>query len=154
MYRVVALTKGDAPEIEALFKKVWPRAEEYPQGWRERRTLTRDEIVEDMERGYLYFGVRIDGKLVGIYKAIITEDGLFGEHQSVDPAYRRRGVAATMYEQFIEFARERGCKRVYVNILTSQEASERLVNRMGFKKSGVEFEQAEGMFVRRYEKSV
>ncbi len=41
-----------------------------------------------MQKGYHYFGIRIGDKLAGLYKAIITEKGLLGEHQAVDPDFR------------------------------------------------------------------
>jgi hypothetical protein len=151
---VKELSKQDAAEIEALFEKVWSSAYEYPEEWRKQRMLTREEILEEMRNGYHYFGIKLQGKLVGLYKALVTDYGLFGEHQSVDPDYRGLGLATAMYRQFINYARKQGLKRVYVNILASQIASKKIVEKMGFRKKGEEFEQAKGMKVQTYEKLV
>jgi len=151
---VKELSETDAPEIEALLKKVWSTAYEYPENWRKRRILTRVEIAREMQKGFHYFGVRMDDGLVGLYKALITENGLFGEHQSVDPDYRGFGLATAMYRQFIRFAKENNCKKVYVNTLTDQIATIKIMEKMGFHKKGPEYEQAKGMGVQMYEKNV
>jgi len=59
-----------------------------------------------------------------------------------------------MYRQLLEFAREKGFKRVVVNILPQQEASLRCVQRLGFRKRGEPWEQCRGMWVQTYEKEV
>ncbi len=152
--KVEKLTKDDALDIENLFERVWPNAYEYPEEWRRKRTLKREQIKAEMDAGYYYFGIRLNGKLVGVYKALITELGLFGEHQSVDPDYRGRGLATAMYHQFLNFAKDCGCKSVYVNILVGQTASERIVERLGFRRKGHPYEQAKGMLVQMYELEV
>jgi len=151
---VKELSEQDVAEIEALFKKVWSSAYEYPEEWRKQRMLSKKEIIEEMRQGYHYFGIKVNGKLVGLYKALITDYGLFGEHQSVDPNYRGLGLATAMYNQFIDYAKRHHIKRVYVNILASQIASKKIVEKLGFRKKGKEFEQARGMKVQTYEKLV
>jgi hypothetical protein len=151
---VKELSERDAAEIEALFKRVWPYAYEYPEEWRKRRMLTKKQIIKEMRKGYHYFGIKIHGKLVGLYKALITEKGLFGEHQTVDPNYRGLGLATAMYHQFINYARKNNLKKAYVNILASQIPSKKIVKKLGFLKEGKEFEQAKGMKVQTYAKQL
>jgi len=151
---VELLSSKDAAEIEALFKEVWPTAIEYPEEWRRKRTLSREEIMREMEAGYYYFGVRMDGRIVGLYKASIRGDSVLGEHQSVHPSYRGQGLAIIMYEQIINFAKEKKCKRIYVNILLNQIASRKCVETLGFHKKGHPYEQAKGMLVQMYEKEI
>lgn len=153
-YNVEELSKGDIEEIEELMKIVWPKATEYPEEWRIKRTLNREQIEKEMDMGYHYFGIKIDGKLAGFYKLSIVGDGCFGEHQTIHPACNGRGLAVAMYDQFIRYAKEKGCKRVFVNILTSQIASVKCVNKYGFNKKGEEYEQAKGMHVQMYEKTL
>lgn len=151
---VEPLSERDAAEIEAIFREVWPKALEYPEEWRKKRTLSKEEIVKEMREGYHYFGVRIDGKLVGVYKASIRGSDIFGEHQSVHPDYRGKGLAIAMYRQLIQFAKEKKCKRVYVNILQNQTASRRCVDELGFHEKGKPYEQIKGMMVQLYEKEI
>jgi len=151
---VKELTKEHAPQIEVLFKKVWSTAYEYPAEWRKARILTKEQILNEMNMGYHYFGVIINDKLVGFYKAKVTDDGLFGEHQSVDPDYKGIGLATAMYHQFIKFAKENNCKKVYVNTLVNQAPSIKILKKMKFRKRGQEYEQAKSMKVQTYEKDV
>ena len=92
-HRAIRLGKEDAKDISALYKEVWLKAYEYPKEWREKRAMSEEEIKKEMDSGYFFFGVRIDGKLVGVYKASITERGCFGEQQAVLPEYRDQGCS-------------------------------------------------------------
>lgn len=150
--RIVEFGEHDAEEIAELFRDVWPLAEEYPEHWRKKRMFTPVQIREDMQNGYHYFGARLEGRIVGLYKAIITDKGLYGEHQTVRPECRGTGLASAMYIQFAEYGRAHGCKRNYCNILVGQEVGERLMERFGFRPWGEPYEQAEGMLVQLYER--
>jgi len=149
--KVEPLSLKDAPEIEALFKKVWPTATEYPEEWRKKRTLSQEEIIKEMKGHYYYFGVRMDGQIVGSYKASIRGDSVMGEHQSIHPSYRGQGLAITMYKHIINFAKEKKCKKIHVNILLNQIVSRKCVEKLGFHKKGHPYEQAKGMLVQMYE---
>lgn len=152
--RVELLSSKDAAEIESLFKEVWPTAIEYPEKWRKKRTLSREEIVKEMKGDYYYFGVRVDGRIVGLYKASIKKDTVLGEHQTIHPSYQGRGLATTMYKQLINFAKKKKCKKIHVNILPNQIASKKCVDKLGFHKKGGLWEQAKEMLVQTYEKEV
>ena len=146
-------TEKDAEELENVFKKVWLKAYEYPSEWRKKRQVKKEEIVKEMRSGYHFFGSRNEkGKIVGVYKLLVTDKGCFGEQQSILPEYTGKGVASAMYEQFIEYAQAHNCKKNYVNILVTHKACIRLVEKYGFLKVGDVFEQAEGMRVQRYER--
>lgn len=151
--KVERLSENDATEIEWLLKEAWPKATEYPKKWREARVIDQKQIIGEMNAGLYYFGIRVNGKIIGFYKASTAEEAFVGEHQSVHPAYRRRGLAKVMYEHFIKFAKEIGCKKVRVNILPSQVASVKLVKKYGFTKT-IEYEQIPGMLVHLYEKKI
>ena len=49
-YKVEEFTEEDAEEISELTKIVWPKALEYPEEWRRKRILTREQVVEEMRR--------------------------------------------------------------------------------------------------------
>jgi len=150
---VERLSETDAAEVEKLLKEVWPNATEYPEKWRRSRVIGRRQIVDEMKTGFQYFGVRLNGRIVGFYKARVVGDTYIGEHQSVHPAYRGRGLARAMYEHFIQFANESGYGRIRVNILPSQVASVKLMVEFGFRKVR-EYEQILGMIVHLYEKKL
>jgi len=152
--RAITLGGEDAKDISTLYKEVWPKAYEYPKEWREKRAIREAEIKREMDSGYFFFGVRIEGKLVGVYKASITERGCFGEQQAVHPEYSAQGVASAMYEQFYEFAKANNCAVNYVNILAGNEPCERAMRRFNFYKAGEPWEQSKGMLVQTYEREV
>jgi GNAT superfamily N-acetyltransferase len=153
-HRAIKLSREDAKDISALYKEVWLEAYEYPKDWREKRAMHEEEIKKEMDSGYFFFGVRITGKLVGVYKASVTERGCFGEQQAVLPEYRDQGVASAMYEQFYEFAKANKCKVNYVNILAGNEPCERAMGKFNFYKTGEPWEQSRGMLVQTYERKV
>jgi len=150
---VKRLSETDTSEIELLLKEVWPEAEEYPKSWREMRAINQEQIVKEMNDGFIYFGIKENGRIVGFYKVLIAKSICIGEHQSVHPAYRNRGLGKAMYKHFVEFTEKIGTKRIYVNILPTHVASVKLVETFGFKKIG-EFEQISGMLVHLYEKEI
>ncbi|UCE09635.1 MAG: GNAT family N-acetyltransferase [Candidatus Thorarchaeota archaeon] len=150
--RIVEFGEEDAEELSELFRAVWLLATDYPEAWRKKRMYTRDQVVSDMRNGYHYFGSRLQGKIVGVYKAKITEKGLIGEQQTVAPVCRGTGMASAMYIQFIEYGRKHGCQRVYCNILAGQDAGERLMQKFQFRPWGEPYEQHPGMLVQLYER--
>ncbi len=153
-YPVLQLSKADAKAISALYKTVWLEAHDYPEEWREKRAMSDDEIKREMDAGYFFFGVYVKGKLVGVYKASITERGCYGEQQAVLQKYQNQGVAYAMYEQFLKFAKVNKCTVNYVNILIGNEPCERAMKTYNFYKTGEPWEQSEGMLVQTYERKV
>lgn len=150
--RIVEFDESDADELSGLMKRVWSSATDYPEDWRVRRMYSPEQIIEEMQAGYHYFGARLSGRIVGVYKAIITDKGLYGEHQTVDDSCRVSGLASAMYMQFAEFGIAHGCVRNYCNILVGQEAGEHLMKKFGFVPWGEPYEQTEGMMVQMYER--
>ncbi len=150
--RIIEFREEDAEEISELFREVWPGAIDYPESWRKKRQYSPEQIIEDMRNGYHYFGARLEGRIVGVYKAKITEKGLYGEHQTVVRGCRGTGLASAMYRQFSEYGRAHGCKRNYCNILVGQDIALRLMDKFGFRPWGKPYEQDEGMLVQMYEK--
>ena len=150
--RIIEFRNEDAEEISELFRQVWSLATEYPEYWRKERMYTPEQIAEDMRSGYHYFGSRLQGSIVGLYKAKITEKGLYGEHQTVRPECRVTGLASAMYLQFAEYGRAHGCKRNYCNILVGQEVGEKLMKKFDFRPWGEPYYQSEGMLVQMYER--
>jgi GNAT superfamily N-acetyltransferase len=149
---IIEFTEEDANEISELFRQVWPLAKEYPEHWQKTRMYASEQIVADMRNGYHYFGSRLQGSIVGLYKAKITDKGLYGEHQTVRPECRATGLASAMYLQFAEYGRAHGCIRNYCNILVGQEIGEKLMEKYGFHPWGEPYYQSEGMLVQMYER--
>ncbi len=144
----------DAEEIAAIFRRVWPNARGYPAKWRERRQLGPAAIRLEMAHGYHYFGLRRDGAIVGLYKAIVTPKGLKGEHQSVLSSALNTGLAQAMYRQFYQYALERDCQKNYCYIKSDQRSSLKIMEKFGFEAVGPVFEQAPGLSVQLFERPI
>jgi hypothetical protein len=83
-HHAIKLSREDAKDISTLYKEVWLKAYEYPKEWREKRAMREEEIKKEMDSGYLFFGVRINGKLVGVYKASVTERGSMSSQKRIN----------------------------------------------------------------------
>ncbi|MFX1476278.1 MAG: GNAT family N-acetyltransferase, partial [Promethearchaeota archaeon] len=147
---IVEFGEADAPELARLIKLVWSQATEYPTAWRRKRCLKAEEIIDEMHRGYQYFGARQAGQITGFYKTLLTPEGLLGEHQTVHPSFRHRGLVRAMYRQFLTYAWQLKTSSNYCNILVSQKGMCQLVERLGFKPDGPPYEQSPGMLVQLY----
>ncbi|MFX0169694.1 MAG: GNAT family N-acetyltransferase [Candidatus Hodarchaeota archaeon] len=144
------LTEADATEIAELLALVWPYADHIPLEWRNKRVLTANEIITEMQKGIRYFGARLNNRLVGFYKTVLTPEGVLGEHQTVHPNYRHRGLVRAMYRQFINYAREGNAPGNLCNILEDHLTMRALVESFGFRPKGSPYEQAPGMWVQLY----
>ncbi|MFX1575970.1 MAG: GNAT family N-acetyltransferase [Promethearchaeota archaeon] len=148
------LTPEDAPEISQLMALVWPNSTHIPSEWRQKRVLSPEQIIQEMQAGYHYFGARLEGRIAGFYKTMIIPDGLLGEHQTVHPDFRHRGLVRAMYRQFIDYAQELQVSANLCNILTAHETMRALVESFGFQPEGDPYEQVPGMQVQLYKRLV
>jgi len=148
------LNETDAPEIAKLLALVWPQAKHIPLAWRQKRVITAEAVVNEMSKGICYFGARLDGYLVGFYKIVETPEGLLGEHQTVHPNYRHRGLVRAMYRQFIAYAQKIQAPGNLCNILQDHQTMRALVESFGFIPKGAPYEQAPGMMVQLYFRSL
>jgi len=147
--KVEELTIKDAPAIAQLFQRVWPIATDYPEGWRTQRALSAKEIRQEIqEKQYRYFGIRMNKQIIGVYKLTIGTE-ILGEQQAVDPAYRKRGFASLMYEQFLQLGQELK-KPNCINLLVESKQMIAFVRRLGFQAMGEPYEQHPGMWVQKF----
>jgi len=147
------LTIEDAIEIAQLMALVWPKSTHIPVEWRRSRVLSPEQIINEMTSGYHYFGARIQNQIAGFYKTILKDEGLFGEHQTVHPNFRHRGLVRAMYRQFITYAKELKAPANLCNILYDHDTMRQLVESFGFQPDGEPYEQAPGMLVQLYKRS-
>lgn len=146
------LTPADAPEISQLMALVWSNSTHIPVEWRQKRVLSPEQIIREMQTGYHYFGARIEGRIAGFYKTLLKSKGLFGEHQTVHPDFRHRGLVRAMYRQFIAYAQELKAPSNLCNILTAHDTMRVLVESFGFQPEGDPYEQSPGMSVQLYKR--
>lgn len=56
---------------------------------------------------------------------------------AVHPAWRRRGIARRLLEEMFWLARQRQCRRAYLEVRRSNVAAQKLYERLGFQFFGV-----------------
>ncbi len=146
------LTPEDAPEISQLMSLVWPESIHIPAEWRHKRVLSPEQIIDEMQTGFHYFGARLEGQIAGFYKTYLKPEGLLGEHQTVHPDFRHRGLVRAMYRQFIAYACELKAPANLCNILYKHNTMRELVESFGFQPENEPYEQAPGMLVQLYKR--
>lgn len=149
---IIEFTSKDAPELSKLMDLVWSQATHIPREWRQKRVLSPDAIIEEMGHGFHYFGARLEGQIAGFYKTFLKAEGLVGEHQTVHPDFRHRGLVRAMYRQFISYAEKLDAPANLCNILFDHETMRALVESFGFHPEGEPYEQAPGMRVQLYKR--
>jgi hypothetical protein len=149
---ITEFTSEDAPELAQLMALVWPQATHIPREWRQRRILSQEDIIDEMKQGFHYFGARLEGQIAGFYKTFLKAEGLIGEHQTVHPNFRHRGLVRAMYRQFITYAEELDAPANICNILFNHDTMRALVESFGFQPEGDSYEQAPGMRVQLYKR--
>ena len=73
-----------------------------------------------------------DGMVAGYICRMLGPDELHITNIAVDPAGRRRGIAADLVADTIAFAASKGCRWIYLDVRPSNEPARALYERFGF----------------------
>src|SRR3989304_3450180 len=129
---VRSLERRDLPSIVAIEERVTGVAR--PQYWEQ-----RIEISEAIRPHWTSLVAEFDNRFVVFLfgRAGELEFGLPGtiawvETIGVDPAYRGRGIARELIEQFISSAEDHGIKRIFTLVSIGQTAMKTFFSRQGF----------------------
>ena len=129
---VRALEKRDLRSIIDMEERVTGVAR--PQYWEQ-----RIEMSEAIRPHWASLVAEFDNRFVGFLfgRAGELEFGLPGtvawvETIGVDPAYRHRGIARELIEQFISSAEDHGIKMIFTLVSSGQTEMQQFFNRQGF----------------------
>lgn len=101
---------------------------------------TRDMYVAEMEnRGVAHFFLARDehDRLIGFCSFWLVLDELHINNLAVLPEYRRQGVASALLLRTLREGGRRGARRATLEVRRSNEAAQRLYERMGFAVAGI-----------------
>ena len=83
--------------------------------------------------------VEDDGKMIGFLVGFVSPsapDEGYIHYVAVDPAYRDRGIARRLYEEFIAWVKPQGCRLLHAITAPVNETSIAFHRRMGFDVAG------------------
>jgi len=126
------LEKGDLPSIVAMEERITGVAR--PQYWEQ-----RIELSEAIRPHWASLVAEFDNRFVGFLfgRAGELEFGLPGtiawvETIGVDPAFRGRGIARELIEQFISSAEDHGIKTIFTLVTSGNTEMQNFFSRQGF----------------------
>jgi N-acetylglutamate synthase-like GNAT family acetyltransferase len=126
------LEKGDLPSIVSMEERITGVAR--PQYWEQ-----RIELSEAIRPHWASLVAEFDNRFVGFLfgRAGELEFGLPGtiawvETIGVDPAYRGRGIARELIEEFISSAEDHGIKTIFTLVSIGQTDMQSFFSRQGF----------------------
>ena len=129
---VRSLERRDLPSIVAMEERVTGVAR--PQYWEQ-----RIEMSEAIRPHWTSLVAEFDNRFVGFLfgRAGELEFGLPGtiawvETIGVDPAYRGRGIARELIEEFISSAEDHGIKTIFTLVSSGQTDMQSFFSRQGF----------------------
>lgn len=133
---VERLTHHDIPEICSLYKRVWDQFRpDLPAELVKEWEPTPLEFTSWME-GVTYFAARRDGRMVGAIGCEVTEGSCRLLHLAVDPEARRQGVATSLTNAAVEWAKHSNTTSIWIDALARFGAAAQLFKKLGFAECG------------------
>jgi len=123
-YPVVKLDASDAEQIATIMKDA------DPEFW---GMITNQQIIESISRGVNWLGIRVNGEIVSIGNARLTEwGGLIGV-VATHEAHRNRGYATSIVSQLVNQILEK-LSIAMIFVLSDNPPAIRAYEKVGFKK--------------------
>lgn len=139
--RISVATQNDVTELSGLLQLLFTQESEFaPDPLIQQRALR--SIVGRSNVGDIFIARRHD-KVLGMASLLYTVSTALGdkvawlEDMVVAPAARDQGIGSALINQAINFARERGCKRITLLTDSDNAAAHRFYEQHGFRKSSM-----------------
>ena len=138
---ITEATIADIPELCVLLESLYSQEAEFkPNHEVQARGLAA--IINSSEVGGIMVARR-SGEIIGMVNLLYTVSTALGgrvallEDVVVSPKARGLGVGSKLINQSIEFAKEKGCKRITLLTDHDNEGSHRFYQRHGFTRSSM-----------------
>lgn len=126
----------DAVEIASLYKRVWDEyREKFPDELIKARQPTTEQIKIWM-RHDTYFMAKEGPRIVGVMGCSLKHGTGLLMHMVVDRKHRKRGIGSALTEKAIEYAKENGAVKVWLDTTPRLKKAISLYEKYGFVKCG------------------
>jgi putative acetyltransferase len=135
-HRIELAKESDAAEIAALYKKVW---DEYKGRFPRKLVRARQPSVEQMKEWMLqdsYFVAKIGSRIVGVMGCSLKHGTCLLMHMVVDRRHRKRGIGSALTEKAINYAKENGANKVWLDTTPRLHEAVALYQKYGFIRCG------------------
>jgi len=135
-YRIELARESDAVEIASLSKRVWDEyCGKFPDELMRDRQPSAEQTREWM-RHDTYFVAKEGSRIVGVVGCSLKHGTCLLMHMVVDRGYRRRGVGSALTKKAIEYARESGAVKVWLDTTPRLREAIALYEKHGFVMCG------------------
>ena len=138
---ITEATIADIPELCVLLESLYSQEAEFKPN-HEVQASGLAAIINGSEVGDIMVARR-SGEIIGMVNLLYTVSTALGgraallEDMVVSPKARGLGVGSKLINQSIEFAKEKGCKRITLLTDHDNEGSHRFYQRHGFSRSSM-----------------
>lgn len=94
---------------------------------------TPETLRADVAKGWIFYGVRSGGRLLGTAKTFPRAERLYFGRLAVLPSEQGKGIGRFLVAGLERIARERGFKILECKVRQSEEANIRLYESLGFQ---------------------
>ncbi|MHA2143624.1 MAG: N-acetyltransferase family protein [Candidatus Thorarchaeota archaeon] len=135
-YTIRVADKTDAKQISVLYKRVWDEFDnQFPKELRESRQPSED-VMKQWMMSETYLVAVLRGNIIGVVGCRLMHGTCQLTHMAVDKPHRGKGVGAGLTERVIEFAKENGSMKVWLDTAPFMKEAISLYEKFGFTKCG------------------
>jgi len=135
-HRIELAKKSEAVEIASLYKKTW---DEYRSRFPDELLRARQPSAEQMKdwmKQDTYFVAREGPRIVGVMGCSLRHGACLLMHMVVDRRHRKRGIGSALTKKAIDFARENGAVKVWLDTTPRLKEAMALYEKHGFVRCG------------------
>jgi GNAT superfamily N-acetyltransferase len=126
----------DAVEIASLYKRAW---DEYSGRFPDELVRARQPSAEQMKewiREDTYFVVKVGSQIAGVMGCSLKHGTCLLMHMVVDKRHRKRGIGSTLTKKAIDYAKENGATKVWLDTTPRLNEAMALYQKHGFVRCG------------------
>jgi GNAT superfamily N-acetyltransferase len=134
--RIELARDSDGAEIAALYRKVWDEYKgEFPPELVRARQPSGEQVKEWMRQD-AYFVAKKDSQILGVMGCSLKHGTCLLVHMVVDRRYRKRGIGSALTKKAINYAKENGASKVWLDTTPRLNEAMALYQKHGFVRCG------------------